>query len=207
MKPARPYLFPPSHLLSSVPSAGSFTRVKGVGNPNGKPMAGYSKLFSSIVTSSIWCEDNATLRVWIAMLATCNAAGEVEGSIPGFASLCRIPIDDMRKSIERLLSPDPDSRTPDNEGRRIVPIRGGWLILNYEAYRNKGQAKDGSRAGYMRDYRKSGKNVTRNNDESRITAPASAYASAYPGGMNHRNTDDMNGPDWAPPVQPEADNQ
>ena len=30
-------------------------------------MAGYSKLFSSIVTSSIWCEDNITLRVWIAI--------------------------------------------------------------------------------------------------------------------------------------------
>lgn len=116
-------------------------------------MAGYSKLFSSIVTSSVWCEDNTVLRVWIALLATCDARGVVEGSIPGFASLCRITSDDMRRSIGVLSSPDPDSRTPDNEGRRIEAIPGGWVILNYEAYRNRCQAKDGSRAEYERTRR------------------------------------------------------
>ena len=116
-------------------------------------MAGYSKLFSSIVTSSIWCEDNITLRVWIAMLATCNSDGIVEGSVPGFASLARVSPGEMRHALERLLAPDPDSRTPDNEGRRLEIIPGGWRILNYESYRNRCQAKDGSRAEYMKKYR------------------------------------------------------
>ena len=117
-------------------------------------MAGYSKLFSSIVTSSVWCEDNATLRVWIAMLAMCDASGFVAGAIPGFASLARVTREEMAHAIDRLASPDPDSRTPDFEGRRIEIVQGGWQILNYAAYRERGQAKDGSRAEYERNRRR-----------------------------------------------------
>jgi hypothetical protein len=116
-------------------------------------MAGYSKLFSSIVTSSIWCEDDKTLRVWFAMLALTDASGNVEGSIPGFAHVARVTIPEMEHAVEVLSAPDPYSRTPDNEGRRIEAIPGGWRILNYACYRERGQAKDGSRASYMRDYR------------------------------------------------------
>jgi hypothetical protein len=116
-------------------------------------MTGWTKLFSSIVTSSVWCEDNATLRVWIAMLATADAEGIVEGSIPGFANLARVTVDEMRLAVEKLSGPDSDSRTPDHEGRRIEVFPGGWHILNYQAYREKAQAKEGSRAPAMRRYR------------------------------------------------------
>lgn len=116
-------------------------------------MSGWTKLFSSIVTSSIWVEDDALLRVWIALLATADAEGIVEGSIPGFANLARVTADQMRAAVLKLASPDPDSRTPDYEGRRIETIEGGWRILNYKTYRERGQAKDGSKAPAMRAYR------------------------------------------------------
>ena len=117
-------------------------------------MTGYSKLFSSIVTSSIWGENDKTLRVWLAMLALTDASGVVEGSIPGFAHVARVTIPEMEAAVECLTSPDPYSRTPDHEGRRIEVVPGGWLILNYQAYRDRGQTKDGSRASYFRNYRK-----------------------------------------------------
>ena len=98
-------------------------------------MAGFSKLFSSIVTSSIWCEDDVTLRVWIAMLATADAQGIVEGSIPGFANLARVSVEQLETALDKLSSPDPYSRTPDNDGRRIEKFDGGWLILNHAKYR------------------------------------------------------------------------
>jgi len=116
-------------------------------------MAGYSKLFSSIVTSSVWCEDDKTLRVWFAMLALTDANGYVEGSIPGFAHVSRVTIPEMEHAIERLTAPDPYSRTPDNDGRRVEVVTGGWRILNYAAYRERCQAKDGSRAEYERNRR------------------------------------------------------
>lgn len=117
-------------------------------------LAGFSKLFASIVTSSVWCEDDETLRVWIAMLATCDADGLVQGSIPGFASLARVTVEQMEHSVERLSSPDRYSRTPDHEGRRVEAFEGGWRILNYGKYREAAQAKEGSNAPAMRAYRK-----------------------------------------------------
>ena len=171
-------------------------------------MGGYSKLFSSIVTSSVWCEDHATLRVWIAMLATCDAQGTVDGSIPGFANLARVTLPEMRLAVDRLSSPDPDSRTPDNEGRRIEAIPGGWRILNYESYRNRLQEKQGSKARAMRESRERKGNalpdgVTRYPDEQHVTLPASAIgadASAYQG----ESTTGTRMKDWAGPV-PEDD--
>src|SRR5258706_16204689 len=102
-------------------------------------MAGFSKLFGSILTSTIWCESHATIRVWIAMLASCDAEGMVEGSIPGFAYVARVTRAEMEQALEKLTSPDPDSRTKDNEGRRVEAFDGGWKILNYAKYREMAQ--------------------------------------------------------------------
>lgn len=100
-------------------------------------MQGYTKLFSSIVTSTIWNESKETKIVWITLLALADQNGVVESSIPGLAVVARVSVDECRASIAVLLSPDPDSRTKDHDGRRIQEIDGGWLILNHAKYREK----------------------------------------------------------------------
>jgi hypothetical protein len=97
---------------------------------------GFTKLFNTIVTSTIWTEDNETRILWITMLAISDRYGVVSGSIPGLAQVANIPVDGCRRSITKLESPDHDSRTPDFEGRRIEKIDGGWLILNHGKYRD-----------------------------------------------------------------------
>jgi len=119
-------------------------------------MTGFTKLFSSIVSSSIWCEDDVTLRVWIALLALSDAHGDVDASIPGLASLCRMPVEDCERAIGILCAPDPHSRSKTKEGRRIELRHGGFRIINYASYRSRGQDKDGSRAAYMRARRSAG---------------------------------------------------
>lgn len=69
------------------------------------------------------------------MLALANKHGEVMASVPGLAKVASLPIDATRRGIEKLESPDPDSRTPDEEGRRIIKIPGGWDIVNYAKHR------------------------------------------------------------------------
>jgi len=113
---------------------------------------GFTKLFSTITESSVWCEDDQTFRVWIAMLARADHEGVVNASAPGFANLCRMSLEEFQRAEAILLGPDQHSRTPDNEGRRIERIQGGWLVLNYVRYRE--QAQESGRAPYMRDYRK-----------------------------------------------------
>ncbi len=100
-------------------------------------MNGYTKLFGSIVASTIWRESKETKIVWITMLALSNKYGVVEASLPGLADLARVSLEDTKTAIEVLLSPDSFSRTKDFEGRRIEEVDGGWAILNHGKYRAK----------------------------------------------------------------------
>jgi hypothetical protein len=40
-------------------------------------------------------------------------------------------------ALERLSAPDPESRTPDFDGRRLVRVDGGYIILNFMKYRDR----------------------------------------------------------------------
>ena len=100
-------------------------------------MSGYVKLFGSLLDSTVW-ETPAPVRVvWIAMLAMADRDGEVEASVPGLARRAGVTREDCEAALALFLAPDPDSRTKDHEGRRIREVDGGWLLLNYEKYRDK----------------------------------------------------------------------
>lgn len=96
----------------------------------------FTKLFSSITESTVWCEPAHTRLVWITMLAMADRKGRVWASVPGLANRARVPLEDCEKALETLLAPDRYSRTPDFEGRRIEPIDGGWRLLNHAKYRD-----------------------------------------------------------------------
>jgi hypothetical protein len=98
---------------------------------------GYTKLFSSIVASTIWREDVSTKVVWVTMLAMKNERHIVEGSVPGLAHLAGVSLVECEASLKKLLEADPYSRNQDHQGRRIERVDGGWLILNGEYYRQK----------------------------------------------------------------------
>lgn len=99
---------------------------------------GFAKLDYGIIYSSLWNEPIETRLVWIAMLAMCDKDGFVECTPSGLFRICNMPSREaFDKAICTLESPDPESRTPDNEGRRIERVDGGWIILNYAAYRKK----------------------------------------------------------------------
>lgn len=111
-------------------------------------MSGYTKLFHSILASTIWREDDKTRIVWITMLAMADKNGCVEASIPGLADMARVTIAECEAALEKLSSPDKYSRTPDNEGRRIKTKSGGWYIINHPKYRAKMGADE--RREYLR---------------------------------------------------------
>ena len=100
-------------------------------------MNGYTKLFNSILSSTVWREDLPTKVVWITMLALADRDGDVEASIPGLAHLAGVAIEEAEAAIAKFLSPDKYSRSPAHDGRRIVAIDGGWHLLNHDKYREK----------------------------------------------------------------------
>jgi hypothetical protein len=114
---------------------------------------GYTKLFSSIVTSTIWVESDRTRIVWITMLAMADRNGEIQASIPGLARLAGVPIPDCEEALAKFIAPDRYSRTPDDEGRRIEKIEGGWALLNHAKYREMASRDDSKAANTERQRR------------------------------------------------------
>jgi len=100
-------------------------------------MAGYAKLFGSILFSTIWGESKDVKILWITLMAMADPDGVVEAAVPGLAAASRLSVDECRVAIAVLEAPDPDSKNPDHEGRRIEKCDGGWRLLNYLNYRDK----------------------------------------------------------------------
>jgi hypothetical protein len=110
----------------------------------------YAKLFSSITESSLWSSSKETRLLFVSMLARANAVGFVEASVPGLARISNLTREETEAALGELMAPDPDDKSGNNEGRRIVKMDGGWGIVNYEIYRNRRDEEE--RREYMRQY-------------------------------------------------------
>lgn len=103
---------------------------------NGKSVAGYTKFFTHMLDSSVWCLSKEARILWVTMLLKKNGEQIVEASLPGLARAANLTVEETKKALRELMSPDPDSRTKDEEGRRVVKVEGGWLIVNGNKYRD-----------------------------------------------------------------------
>ena len=132
----------------------------------------YVKLFGSILASTIWREPPTTRVLWITMLAMADRDGFVEASVPGLADMARLSDDECRRSLAVLSSPDPDSRTKEHEGRRVQETPGGWLILNYETYRDRQTAEEVRERNRLRQERKRDRDRNALSRSSRSVTPS-----------------------------------
>lgn len=110
----------------------------------------YAKLFSSITESSLWCEPKEVRLLFVSMLARADATGFVEAALPGLAKLSNLSLSEVEIAVKVLSSADVHSKNKADEGRRIIEVPGGWMLLNYEDYRNRQGEQD--RRDYMRKY-------------------------------------------------------
>lgn len=117
------------------------------------PSRGFAKLDSGICDSSVWMKPHDALRVWIALLAKSDSYGIVRVSAPALAHQCFVTPERLAEIMADFCSPDPDSRTPKDDGRRLQAIEGGWLIINYLLYRDMMQRKAASHAERQAKYR------------------------------------------------------
>lgn len=96
----------------------------------------YNKIFTKILDSSIWSESVTTRIVWVTFLAAMDEDGFVQfAGVDNVAARARVSRKQAEAAIAILEAPDADSADPDNDGRRIERVQGGWLVLNSEKYR------------------------------------------------------------------------
>lgn len=98
----------------------------------------YVKIFEQIFDSSI-AEDYSVRHVFMDMLALADKDGCVDMTPTAISRRTNVPLEVVRRAIEKLSEPDHDSRSAEEDGRRIVPMDNhrtwGWRIVNYMRYR------------------------------------------------------------------------
>jgi len=125
---------------------------------------GFTKLDNRIADSSIWDEESNVLKVFLAFWTKSDPEGIVNATYNAMyrtANLCDksknlLPITSFDEALNILLSPDPTSRSKNNDGRRIVKLdESKWLITNYKDYREHTYS-DNPEAIRKRKYRSGG---------------------------------------------------
>lgn len=102
----------------------------------------FTLLWSKILNSSIWVKESKETRlIWITILAMKNKDGIVQSSVIGLADRAKVTVDECRKALEVLLSPDPDDTSKVEEGRRLKEVSGGWQVINHDLYRFADETK------------------------------------------------------------------
>jgi hypothetical protein len=97
----------------------------------------YNKLFTKLLDSSIWLEDDQTRIVWVTFIAVMDERGFAQfATVENVARRANVTLAKAQKAIATLEGPDPNSSDADHDGRRIERVPGGWIILNAEKYRS-----------------------------------------------------------------------
>ena len=118
----------------------------------------FAKVFFQIFESSI-SDDYLARLVFMDLLVLSDEEGVVDKTTKAIARITNVPLEIIERAIEKLAAPDPDSRSPEEEGRRLVLIdtnrNWGWRIVNYNKYRQirDEEARRISNRSYKRDQR------------------------------------------------------
>jgi len=111
--------------------------------------------------------------LFLAMLSQADHRGVALGTVGFWSAYAGLTKDQVAEGLEILSSPDPESTSPDEEGRRIVPFGDGrnqWRVVNYRHYYEKGRAEE--RKEYKREWDRTHRNPTRS-DKSDKSDPES----------------------------------
>lgn len=101
-------------------------------------MSGYAKVFSSIWEGSMRGKADP-LFIFVNLLTHANQHGIVDRHWQAIADETGVPAERVREALTFLEAPDKETRTPGDDGRRIVRLdehrSWGWRIVNHKLYR------------------------------------------------------------------------
>lgn len=121
-----------------------------------KPLLPFVKVYvGRMASSSIWEEAPETRLLFIWLLGQADDEGYVLRHTPtSIARLANLPLAAVERGLERLEAPDPHSRSPEHDGRRLLrQDDGGWLVVNARRYREMQTPKQAYDAARQRRLR------------------------------------------------------
>ena len=98
----------------------------------------YAKLFTSIYQGTLRGNSHGLL-VFTNLLAHADKEGVSDIHPRAIAEEVGLSVQQVQAALDELEAPDSESRSPENEGRRIVRVdehrAWGWVVVNYLKYR------------------------------------------------------------------------
>ena len=143
-------------------------------------MSPFTKLSAGILQSSIMAEPPEVFKVWVTLMAAADPDGIAPVSAQFLSTIARLPIETTRAALQRLEAPDPDSRSTNDDGRRIRRVDGGYLLINYARYRTRSLRE--AEAERKRLYRRANPSIAAAENYRRRHPPTSPSSDPDPEG-------------------------
>lgn len=98
-------------------------------------------ILRQLIDSSVWESTAEVAKLWVTILMIANEPGRrgvIDMTVRSLAGRACLSPEATRQALEILTSPDPDSRSKAEDGRRLVPLDPrrpwGWRLVNHEDY-------------------------------------------------------------------------
>lgn len=142
----------------------------------------YCKLFASLYQGTLRGKSNEIL-VFTNLLAHCDKDGFVDKHWRAIAEEVGLSIEEVKEAVLSLEAPDPESRSPEEGGARLIRLdehrAWGWRVVNYAKYRTIRNADDRREQNRLakqreREKKKSAKSAKVSNQSSKSSRSAQA---------------------------------
>lgn len=116
---------------------------------------GFVKLYGDrLLGSSLMDEAVETRWLFLCFAAAADETGYVRcQTIGNAARIANLTHDQARAALDALSSPDAESTSPDEDGRRLVRAEGGWRVVNHGKYREMRTERQVRNAEYQAKHR------------------------------------------------------
>lgn len=146
--------------------------------------SGYTPVFGTMLTGSLYGRWPHT-GVWACLMSRVSRDGVIDEHPSALAASIGIPLADLKRCLDDFMAPDPESRSVENEGRRLElldPARAwGWRVINCGKYREKARKRS-----YDEDRTASGADAARKRAER---APSATVPTRPDASRSHTHTD------------------
>ena len=130
----------------------------------------FAKIFAQIFDSSI-ASDYIVRHIFMDLLVLADRDGVVDMTPDAISRRTNVPEDMVVHAISELMKPDGRSRSPEEDGRRLVPLDShrdwGWQIVNFDHYR--AIRDEESRKTYFRDYKRKYRQSTKSTNSPHLS--------------------------------------
>jgi hypothetical protein len=110
----------------------------------------FGKIFECLFTGSMVGAGTHVFAVWSYVIANTKSDGHVELNATILAAILGDKSERMQEAIDYLCAPDPNSRTKDEQGRRLIKTgEFSYFVPNHKKYREMRNEED--RRAYFRD--------------------------------------------------------